>query len=213
MMTTNIKWDEKGLVPVIVQDASNKRVLMLAYMNKEALDTTLATGRTHFFSRSRNKLWMKGETSGNVQLVRGIKVDCDADTLLVSVEPTGVSCHTGSFTCFESNLIDSEPNEKIGGDDRDDLGYAVIQKVFDVINDRKFHPKEGSYTCSLFDRGTDVILKKVGEEASEVIIAAKNNSKDEVIYETCDLLYHLLVLLSQMGISLDDIYSQLNKRR
>ncbi len=213
MLTENIKWNEKGLVPVIVQDASNKQVLMLAYMNKEALDITLATGRTHFFSRSRQKLWMKGETSGNVQLVRDIKVDCDADTLLLLVEQTGVACHTGSRTCFDGNLIDSALYGKTITHDKDSAGYAVLQKVFDVINDRKLHPKSGSYTCSLFDRGIDVILKKVGEESSEVIIAAKNKSKDEVIYECCDLLYHLLVLLSQMEISLDDIYRQLNERR
>lgn len=213
MLIENIKWNEKGLVPAIVQDASNKQVLMLAYMNKEALDTTLATGRTHFYSRSRQKLWMKGETSGNVQLVRDIKVDCDADTLLVLVEQTGVACHTGSRTCFDCNLKNSIPNEKISDNVDESAGYPVLQKVFDVINDRKLHPKAGSYTCSLFERGIDVILKKVGEESSEVIIAAKNKSKDEVIYEACDLLYHLLVLLSEMDISLDDIYRQLNERR
>jgi len=213
MLTENIRWDDKGLVPVIVQDASNNQVLMLAYMNEEALKTTLATGRMHFYSRSRKKLWMKGETSGNVQLVRDIKIDCDGDTLLVLVDQTGVACHTGSRTCFYNDLTISASNEKISVDYKDSAGYSILQKVFDVINDRKVNPKSGSYTCSLFERGIDVILKKVGEESSEVIIAAKNKNKAEVIYEACDLLYHLLVLLSEMDISLDDIYCQLNERR
>ena len=213
MLTENIRWDNKGLVPAVVQDASNNQVLMLAYMNEEALNTTLATGRTHFFSRNRQKLWMKGETSGNVQLVRDIKIDCDGDTLLVLVDQTGVACHTGSRTCFDRDFTAGAFNEKISVDDKDIEGYPILQKVFDVINDRKSNPKAGSYTCSLFERGIDVILKKVGEESSEVIIAAKNKNKDEVIYEACDLLYHLLVLLSEMDISLDDIYCQLNERR
>ena len=213
MLTENIRWDDKGLVPVIVQDASNNQVLMMAYMNEEALKTTLATGRMHFYSRSRKKLWMKGETSGNVQLVRDIKIDCDGDTLLVLVDQTGVACHTGSRTCFYNDLTISASNEKISVDYKDSAGYSILQKVFDVINDRKVNPKSGSYTCSLFERGIDVILKKVGEESSEVIIAAKNKNKAEVIYEACDLLYHLLVLLSEMDISLDDIYCQLNERR
>ena len=213
MLTENIRWDNKGLVPAVIQDASNNQVLMLAYMNEEALNTTLATGRTHFFSRSRQKLWMKGETSGNVQLVRDIKIDCDGDTLLVLVEQTGVACHTGSRTCFDRDFTAGAFNEKTSVDDKDIEGYPILQKVFDVINDRKSNPKAGSYTCSLFERGIDVILKKVGEESSEVIIAAKNKNKDEVIYEACDLLYHLLVLLSEMDISLDDIYCQLNERR
>jgi len=213
MLTENIRWDDKGLVPVIVQDASNNQVLMLAYMNEEALKTTLATGRMHFFSRSRQKLWMKGETSGNVQLVRDIKIDCDGDTLLVLVDQTGVACHTGNRTCFYNDIKISASNVKISLNDKGSTEDSILQKVFDVINDRKLNPKAGSYTCSLFERGIDVILKKVGEESSEVIIAAKNNNKDEVIYEACDLLYHLLVLLSEMDISLDDIYCQLNERR
>lgn len=213
MLVEYVKWDEKGLIPVIIQEHKTKQVLMLAYMNKEALETTLATGRTHFFSRSRQKLWMKGETSGNVQLVRDIFLDCDSDSLLVLVEQSGVACHTGSRSCFDESIMQT------GFDEKEDTEFEVItkedvvQKVFDVINDRKTNPKEGSYTCSLFNKGIDVILKKVGEEASEVIIAAKNRSKDEVTYETCDLLYHLLVLLSYMDISLDDIYQQLDSRR
>jgi len=212
MLSNKIKWDDRGLVPVIVQDCINNKVLMLAYMNEEAFNTTLVTGRMHYFSRSRQKLWMKGETSGNLQLVRDIKLDCDGDTLLALVEQIGVACHTGNRTCFYSRLSGSL-NEEASEFAEKRSGQMVLHEVFDVIKDRKLNPKAGSYTCSLFAKGLDVILKKVGEESSEVIIAAKNKSKKEVIYEVSDLLYHLMVLLSEMDISLEDVYCQLEGRR
>lgn len=209
MLNQQVKWNDKGLVPVIVQNAENREVLMLAYMNNEALEATLSTGRAHYYSRSRQKLWMKGETSGNVQIVRDLALDCDADTILLKVEQTGFACHTGSNTCFDKDVS----NESKSKGSIVTSHHEVLEELLELINDRKINPKEGSYTCKLFNKGLDVILKKIGEEASEVIIGAKNDSKDEVIYESCDLIYHLLVLLSKMDITLDEIYAQLEKRR
>ncbi|HWR39724.1 MAG TPA: bifunctional phosphoribosyl-AMP cyclohydrolase/phosphoribosyl-ATP diphosphatase HisIE [Patescibacteria group bacterium] len=210
----NIKYNEQQLVPAVVQDEKTNQVLMLAYMNKESLAKTLETGYTWFFSRSRGRLWNKGETSGHVQKVKEIYYDCDADTLLIKVEQTGAACHEGSFSCFTRRL-DAEPPIK---QERDSLpripgNAAVLQELYDVILDRKANPKEGSYTNYLFDKGQDKILKKVGEECAETIIGSKNNSKEEILYEMADLWYHCLVLLAYHGIEPEELMSELQKRR
>lgn len=197
-----IKFDERGLVPAVVQDINTNKVLMLAYMNKESIEKTLETKRTCFFSRSRNELWEKGATSGNVQDVVSISYDCDGDTLLVMVKQTGVACHTGAYTCFNDEIYNS--GEKPSAD--------IVQRVYDTVMDRKNNPVEGSYTNYLFDKGIDKILKKVGEENAEVIIAAKNNSRQEVVYETCDLIYHVLVMLINQGVSLGELKAELESR-
>ncbi len=207
-----IKFDEKGLVPVVTQDCKTKEVLMLAYMNEEAFKKTVETGKVHYFSRSRNQLWLKGETSGHFQLVKQIKLDCDGDTLLVEAEQVDAACHTGNKTCFfraMSNGQWQENNDIIEECD----SAAILQEVYNVIVDRTINPKEGSYTNYLFTKGIDKILKKVGEETAEVIIAAKNNSKDELRYEVSDLMYHLMVLLVERGLKLEDIYKELKGRR
>lgn len=204
MDISKIKFDDKGLVPVVVQDARTSAVLMLAYMSKESIEKTLETGKMVYYSRSRQKLWLKGETSGNFQTLLRLKVDCDGDTLLALVSQQGAACHTGSYTCFFEGLFDG--GEYAGGS-------AVIDELFGVIEDRKANPKEGSYTSYLFDKGIDKILKKVGEEAAEVIIAAKNASSAEVRYETADLIYHLLVMLSNEGLCPSEIFAELEKRR
>jgi phosphoribosyl-AMP cyclohydrolase / phosphoribosyl-ATP pyrophosphohydrolase len=183
------------LITTVVQDFSTKEVLMVAYMNQESLEQTIKTGQTWFFSRSRNELWHKGETSGNYQSVKGIRYDCDGDALLIEVEPLGPACHTGEKSCFYRNIVESEST----------LVHSVISRLFETVKERKANPKEGSYTQYLFNKGIDKILKKVGEETSEVIIAAKNNSKEELIYETADLVYHMTVLLVNQGIDIKDI--------
>ena len=198
----NIKYDEKGLVPAIIQDADTNEVLMMAYMNEESLKKTIETKRTWFYSRSRQNLWNKGETSGNFQDVRSISYDCDGDTLLVKVIPEGPSCHTGNNSCFFNTIVEGEKTESA----------AILKQLYKTIEDRKSNPVEGSYTNYLFDKGIDKILKKVGEENAETIIAAKNNSKEELIYEASDLIYHLLVLLVNQGVSLEDIFGELEKR-
>jgi phosphoribosyl-ATP pyrophosphohydrolase/phosphoribosyl-AMP cyclohydrolase len=208
-MEYNLKLNEAGLIPVIVTDAKTGEVLMLAWMNKEALDKTVETKKAHYYSRSRQAIWMKGETSGNVQTVVSIKKDCDGDTLLMAVEQEGAACHTGERSCFYSDLFD----ENTKTESSELYGAAVLKEVYRVVTDRKKNPKEGSYTNYLFDKGIDKILKKVGEEASEVIIAAKNNSKDEIRYETADLLYHLIVMLVDRGLTLEEIYGEFKKRR
>jgi len=200
-----LKFDENGLIPAIIQDYNNGQVLMLAYMNAESLRKTLDTGQTYFFSRSRQQLWHKGETSGHFQYVKSISYDCDADALLIKVEQVGAACHTGHRSCFFNTVVESDGAEP--GDD------SILKELFDVIVDRKNNPKEGSYTDYLFEKGIDKILKKVGEEAAEVIIAAKNGSYDEVRWEVADLFYHVLVLLAQQGMTLEDIYAELRGRR
>ncbi|MFZ5968173.1 MAG: bifunctional phosphoribosyl-AMP cyclohydrolase/phosphoribosyl-ATP diphosphatase HisIE [Bacillota bacterium] len=199
-----LKFDEKGLIPAIVQDVYTGKVLMLAYMNQEAFDKTLETKRTWFYSRSRKSLWNKGETSGNYQIVKKISYDCDADTLLVEVQPLGNACHTGEVSCFFNEIYKDKENEKIDP--------AIVQKVYQRIIDRKNHPVAGSYTNYLFEKGTDKILKKIGEEASEVIIGAKNNSTEEMVYEITDLLYHTLVLMAEKNIELGEIAAEMMKR-
>lgn len=205
----NIKYNEQGLVPAIIQDANSCEVLMMAYMNRESLRKTIETGITHFWSRSRQELWQKGQTSGNVQKVEEIYIDCDKDTLLIKVKQKGWACHTGNRSCFYRKLKgDKLEDSYIGVHEK----AKILQAVYDTIMDRKKYPKEGSYTCYLFNEGLDKILKKVGEESAEVIIAAKNRSPYEVVYEIGDLIYHLMVVLVEQDIPLDCVFDELEKR-
>lgn len=194
-----LKYNENGLIPAIVTDARTGKVLMLAYMNEESLNITLQEERTCFFSRSRQELWRKGETSGNVQQVVSIATDCDKDTLLVSVLPAGPACHTGNETCFFNPIVEN-------------AAPFTIEALMELIKGRKTDKKEGSYTTYLFEKGRDKILKKVGEEATEVIIAGKADDKAETIYELADLMYHALVLMADMDISVDDVMKELASR-
>jgi len=215
-MTDKIKFDSHGLVPAIIQDSESGQVLMMAYMNAESLAKTMESGYTCFYSRSREQLWTKGETSGHVQKVKEIRYDCDADTLLILVEQTGAACHTGHYTCFYRNLDGEEVQPLVFDPQKiyeSKAGAGILYELYDVIKDRQKKRPEGSYTTYLFTKGIDKILKKVGEENAEVIIAAKNNSKSEVVYEVSDLLYHLLVLLVQQGVELQDIFAELKSRR
>jgi len=202
-----IRFDDRGLVPAIVQDLQSGAVLMLAYMNHESLQKTLDTGETHFWSRSRSELWHKGETSGHRQKVVSVTQDCDSDALLVKVEQTGVACHTGSFSCFSTPMY-TGPGYPTGTT----LG-EVLGSVARVISARNRERPEGSYTTKLLEGGLDKVLKKVGEEAGEVIIAAKNHSPAEITWEVADLLYHTLVMLELEGIGLEDIAAVLDRRR
>jgi len=212
----NIKFDEKGLLPAIIQQSETGLVLMLAYMNKESLLKTVETGVTWFYSRSRSSLWQKGETSGHVQKVQEIRYDCDADTLLITVEQVGVACHEGTLSCFSRKLGQTEMQEKPLVDTSKIYGESVsgvLNELYHVINDRKINPKEGSYTNYLFEKGQDKILKKVGEEAAETIIASKNNDKNELISEMSDLWYHCLVLLANHDVTPSELLAELQKRR
>lgn len=201
-MIDDVKFDEKGLIPAVVQDATSKEVLMVAYMNKEALQKSLETKQTWFYSRSRQELWHKGATSGNKQDIVEIRYDCDKDTLLVLVQPQGPACHKGSYSCFQ------RADAKQGRSDR----FAIIHELESVIAKREAEMPEGAYTTYLFEKGIDKILKKVGEEASEVIIAAKNRSHDELKWEVADLIYHLLVLLREQKLPLDAVLEVLEER-
>jgi len=210
-MTTTIekvKFDERGLVPAVVQNAQTGRVLMLAYMNAESLMRTLETRETWFWSRSRARLWHKGETSGNTQRVVEVALDCDGDALVVRVEPAGPACHTGETSCFYDVIQDPSESQERGGD----LG-EVLNALYALIETRKRERPRGSYTSYLFDQGLDKILKKVGEESSETIIAAKNEDRGALTKESCDLLYHLIVLLVERGVSLSDLRDELVRRR
>lgn len=195
----DIKYNEDGFVPAIAQDIATGEVLMLAYMNEESLKLTLETNIAHYYSRSRKEIWKKGETSGNIQEVKGFYYDCDEDTILLKVNQTGVACHTGSYSCFFNEVKEAKDYKN------------TLSELYKVVLDRKKNPVEGSYTNYLFNEGIDKILKKVGEESAEVIIGAKNN-RQELIYESSDLIYHLLVLLVNEGVSLGDIYEELDKR-
>ena len=195
-----IKFDEHRLAPAIVQDAHTREVLMLAYMNEESLARTLETGQTWFWSRSRNQLWHKGATSGNTQDVVTLTTDCDNDAIVVLVEPAGPACHTGARSCFELQ----RPEQPPGG---------LLHELYDIIKSRKEERPAGSYTTYLFDKGLDKILKKIGEEAAETIIAAKNEDQQQLVAETADLLYHLLVLLVAREINLDQVRDELAQRR
>ncbi|MEX1377106.1 MAG: bifunctional phosphoribosyl-AMP cyclohydrolase/phosphoribosyl-ATP diphosphatase HisIE [Eubacteriales bacterium] len=203
MNTENIKFDDKGLIPAITQDIKSGEVLMLAYMNKKSLDMTINSGYATYYSRSRQELWKKGETSGNLQKVVSMKYDCDGDTLLLLVEQTGPACHTGAKSCFFNNFY---------GDDAR-IQPSILDEVYNVILDRKANPKEGSYTNYLLDKGKEKTCKKVGEEASEIIIGAISGDNENVAYESGDLLYHLSVLMVQCGLTWDDIFTELKKRR
>lgn len=194
---------QNGLVPAIAQDVHTGEVLMLAYMDKEAVEKTLETGFAHYHSRTRDKLWKKGETSGHTQRVVSVRLDCDRDALLLLVDQTGPACHTGRRSCFFEPLRE----EKSAPD------AATLFELSDVIHDRRIHPQEGSYTNYLFNKGIDKILKKVGEESAEVIIAAKNAGTDELRWEAADLLYHLLVLLEEKELPLTEVLRELQKRR
>ena len=200
----DLKTGEMGLVPVVVQDYVNEEVLMVAYMNREAFDHTVATGRMTYWSRSRQELWIKGETSGHYQYLKELRLDCDSDTLLAKVAQVGAACHTGNRSCFYRTVLSHQAPVR--------NPMKIFEQVFDVIEDRKRHPKEGSYTNYLFDKGIDKILKKCGEEASEIIIAAKNPNPEEVKYEMADFLYHMMVLMSERGITWDDIAQELANR-
>jgi len=209
----DLRFGENGLLPAIVQDASTREVLMLAYMNHESLQRTLETGQTHFWSRSRGELWHKGATSGNTQTVQAIRYDCDADALLIAVIPAGPACHTGMRSCFHNPLIPENcAQETPSGIAAEDEGQSILRRLAAVVRDRKVHPKDGSYTCRLLAEGREKILKKVGEEAFEVALASVTEDRGQVIYETADLVYHMLVLLGYEEISLDEIASELEHR-
>ncbi|WP_026582045.1 bifunctional phosphoribosyl-AMP cyclohydrolase/phosphoribosyl-ATP diphosphatase HisIE [Bacillus sp. J33] len=204
MNIESVKFDEKGLIPAVVQDAKTKEVLTLAYMNRESLLKSAETGETWFFSRSRNELWHKGATSGNTQKIAEMKLDCDQDTIVVLVEPAGPACHTGTVSCFE---------ERVYGEETGDLSaYEILHTLEKVIEEREKTRPEGAYTTYLFEKGVDKILKKVGEESAEVIIAAKNRDKDELKWEAADLIYHLMVLLREQDLPFNEVLKVLNKR-
>jgi phosphoribosyl-AMP cyclohydrolase / phosphoribosyl-ATP pyrophosphohydrolase len=206
-----IKFDERGLVPVVVQDFNTRQVLTLAWMNAESLRRTVETKETWFFSRSRASLWHKGETSGHTQRVTDILVDCDSDALTILVEPNGPACHTGQQTCFHNELKEADLSEEIA-DRLFDPG-AVLNELYALIETRKRDRPAGSYTTYLFDQGLDKILKKVGEEASETIIAAKNKDASLLAGEVSDLVYHLLVLMVERGVTLEQVREELTRRR
>lgn len=195
-----LKYNSDGLIPAIVQDYYSKKVLMLAYMNAESLEITINEGKTCFYSRSRQELWRKGATSGNTQQVVSIRTDCDKDTLLIEVIKAGPACHTGSESCFFEDIVAPETEE---------FSY---EGLYEMLVGRKVNKKEGSYTTYLFEKGIDKILKKVGEECTEVIIGAKGGDKAETVYEIADLLYHITVMMIEMGISLDEVTAELAKR-
>ena len=198
---SELKFDKDGLIPAVVVDAVSGRVLTLAYMNEESLKISMEKELTCFWSRSRQELWLKGETSGNYQHIVSITADCDKDALVVVVEPDGPACHLGTFSCFENSVFESN--------ERHEFSY---EQLYELIRGRKENPKEGSYTTYLFNKGLDKILKKVGEESTEVIIAAKAEDKKETVYEIADLAYHVMVLMIEAGISLEDIYRELASR-
>ncbi len=201
---SEFKLNSDGLIPVIVQDYKTNEVLMMAYMNEEAFEHTVKTGRMTYFSRSRQSQWVKGETSGHFQYVKSLTIDCDKDTLLAKVEQVGAACHTGNRSCFYTTIVGADYDAK--------NPLQVFESVYDTIVDRRLHPKEGSYTNYLFDKGIDKILKKVGEEATEIVIAAKNPNPEEIKYEICDFLYHAMVLMVERGVTWEDITSELADR-
>lgn len=196
-----LKFDEKGLIPAVIVEAGTHQLLMVAYMNRESLKISMETGKTCFWSRSRQELWTKGETSGNYQHIVSIMADCDLDTLKVVVEKDGPACHTGAETCFFNPVYQSEEKSDF-----------TLDALMELIRGRKTNPQEGSYTTYLFQKGLDKILKKIGEESTEVIIAAKDNDPKETIYEISDLVYHVMVMMIQQGISLEDIRRELASR-
>ena len=201
MNIDELKFDEKGLIPAVVQDYFSKQVLTVAYMNRESLEISMKEGRTCFFSRSRQQLWRKGETSGNTQEIVTIKADCDMDALVVEVIKKGPACHTGAESCFFNHVYQSEEHQDFS-----------LEALYQLLVGRKTSPKEGSYTTYLFQKGIDKILKKVGEECTEVIVAGKGGSKEETVFEIADLAYHVMVLMVEMGIEPKDVFAQLESR-
>lgn len=206
MEIAKLKFDANGLIPAVVQNRTTKEILMVAYMNEETLKMTLETKRATFWSRSRGEVWVKGDTSGNYLYVQDILIDCDGDCLVIMADPAGPACHTGHRSCFYRRINGEEytPTE---------TASDILQRVWAVTEDRKRYPKEGSYTNYLFNKGEDKILKKVGEEAAEVVIAGKNRSREEISYEAADLLYHMTVMLSDNDMSWDDVFRELERRR
>ena len=202
---SQFKLNSDGMVPVIVQDYKTQEVLMMAYMNEEAYEATLKTGKMTYYSRSRQELWLKGETSGHYQYVKSLSADCDMDTILAKVSQVGVACHTGAKSCFFNDIVHKNYEEVSNP-------LMVFEEVFDVIKDRKIHPKEGSYTNYLFDKGIDKILKKLGEEATEIVIAAKNPNANEIKYEISDFLYHMMVLMAEKDVTWEEITTELANR-
>ncbi|WP_221566869.1 bifunctional phosphoribosyl-AMP cyclohydrolase/phosphoribosyl-ATP diphosphatase HisIE [Alkalihalobacillus sp. TS-13] len=210
MKISELRFDEKGLIPAVVQDVESKEVLTLAYMNEESLQKSLETKETWFFSRSRQELWHKGETSGNTQTITDIRYDCDQDALVVLVKPKGPACHKGTFSCFDDSLFEGDEGQV---DVSAGVGkLAILSELEQLIAERERTRPEGSYTTYLFEEGIDKILKKVGEEASEVIIAAKNRDKEELSWESADLLYHLMVLLREQDLPLSEVLGVLEER-
>ena len=201
MTIDELKFDANGLIPAVVQDYFSKQVLTVAYMNRESLEISMKEGKTCFFSRSRQQLWRKGETSGNVQEIVTIKADCDADALVVEVIKAGPACHTGAESCFFNPVYQSESHQDFS-----------LEALYQLLEGRKTNPKEGSYTTYLFQKGIDKILKKVGEECTEVIVAGKGGDREETIFEIADLTYHVLVLMVESGITPADIFAQLASR-
>jgi phosphoribosyl-ATP pyrophosphohydrolase/phosphoribosyl-AMP cyclohydrolase len=214
-----LRFDKDGLVPAIVQDVTNGQVLTLAYMNRESLRLTIETGLTHFYSRSRQRIWQKGEESGNVQRVREIYFDCDEDALLIRAEQEVAACHTGRRSCFFRRLHPSpEVAEEVGRQRFDPEAVygeslAILQQIFEVVADRKVNPKADSYVSRLFAKGQDQILKKIGEEAAELVVASKNGKPEEIIYELADLWFHTLVLLGYHGVAPREVARELRKRQ
>lgn len=207
-LINTLKFDASGLIPAVVQNIETNEVLMVAYMNADTIKQTLETGRATFWSRSRQEVWVKGDTSGNYMYVEEVRVDCDCDCLVVLVNPAGPACHTGNRSCFFRKIEDG----KLVEDAKEQTKTDVFAREQAVVMDRKEHPEEGSYTNYLFDKGEDKILKKVGEEAAEVVIAGKNRDKDEISYETADLIYQLTVMLVDNGMTWEDIYKEMERR-
>lgn len=204
-----MKFDQNGLIPAVIQDASTKEVLMVGYMNDETLKRTIESGRAVFWSRSRGETWVKGATSGNYMFVKEIRIDCDEDCLLILAEPAGPACHTGHKSCFFRKIENGElkeTEEELNSDD-------ILARLMAVAQDRRKNPQPGSYTNYLFDKGADKILKKVGEEAAEVVIAGKNRDRAEISYEVADLMYHMTVMLADNDMTWNDIFEELEKRR
>ena len=213
MMSNDMKYNEQGLLPCIAQDATTGEVLMLAYMNEEAIDLTVKTGYATYFSRSRNEIWVKGKTSGHLQKVVSMRYDCDKDTILLLVDQTGAACHTGEKTCFYREFIS---NGEKAAEDIKKCSFEnsnAILKDYKTIMERKENPKEGSYTNYLLDKGVEKICKKVGEESSEIIIAAMKGDKKELIYEISDFMYHVSVLMADKDITWNDVFEEIENRR
>ena len=206
MVIPEIKYNEKGLVPAIAQDSKTGDVLMMAWMNEEALSLTLSTGKAHYYSRSRNKLWLKGETSGNIQLVRSVRYDCDADTILLGVEPMGPACHTGERTCFYRSIMEED------GKATAPAGPEVLTALYGVLMERKKADPEKSYVASLYSKGLPKILDKIEEESGELVEAAAEKGRDDVVYEMADLWFHTLVLLANESIGVSELFTELARR-